>query len=52
MSSARAQAGVLWSEDLNDGQSYDGIIVRNPFRQDAEQFPTKQDHRQTRGDQR
>lgn len=24
-------AGVLWSEDLNDGQDYDGIVVRNPF---------------------
>ena len=22
---------VVWSEDLGDGQSYDGITVRNPF---------------------
>lgn len=28
----KAQAGVLWSEDLNDGQDYDGVVVRNPFR--------------------
>jgi predicted nucleic acid-binding protein len=27
----RAGAGVVWSEDLNDGQTYDGAIVRNPF---------------------
>ncbi len=26
-----AGATVLWSEDLTDGQDYDGIIVRNPF---------------------
>lgn len=25
-------ATVLWSEDLNDGQDYEGTIVRNPFR--------------------
>lgn len=24
--------GVLWSEDLNDGQEIDGVVVRNPFR--------------------
>ena len=23
--------GILWSEDLNDGQVYDGIRVANPF---------------------
>jgi predicted nucleic acid-binding protein len=23
---------VLWSEDLADGRSYDGIVVRSPFR--------------------
>ena len=23
---------VLWSEDLDDGQSYDGIVVWSPFR--------------------
>lgn len=27
----KAGATVLWSEDLNDGQSYDGVIVRNPL---------------------
>ena len=25
-------AEVLYTEDLNDGQSYAGVIVRNPFR--------------------
>ena len=24
-------ASVLWSEDLNDGQDYGGVVVRNPF---------------------
>jgi predicted nucleic acid-binding protein len=24
-------ASLVWSEDLNDGQSYDGVVVRNPF---------------------
>ena len=28
----KAGATVLWSEDLNDRQSYDGTVVRNPFR--------------------
>ena len=32
VTATRAGASVLWSEDLNDGQSYDGIVVRNPFR--------------------
>ena len=27
----RAEAAELWSEDLNNGQSYCGIRVRNPF---------------------
>lgn len=27
----RAGAETVWSEDLNDSQAYDGIIVRNPF---------------------
>src|SRR5947209_8300591 len=27
----RAGVGVVWSEDMSDGQSYDGTIVRNPF---------------------
>lgn len=26
-----AGATVLWSEDLNAGQNYDGVVVRNPF---------------------
>jgi predicted nucleic acid-binding protein len=25
------EADIIWSEDLNPGQSYEGIIVRNPF---------------------
>ncbi len=25
-------ATVLWSEDLNDGQAFDGTVVHNPFR--------------------
>jgi predicted nucleic acid-binding protein len=28
----KAGASVIWSEDLNDGQAYDGLVVRNPFR--------------------
>lgn len=32
----RAEVAVLWSEDLNDGQVYDGVSVRNPFRPDAD----------------
>jgi predicted nucleic acid-binding protein len=24
-------AAVLWSEDLNAGQRYDGVVVKNPF---------------------
>jgi predicted nucleic acid-binding protein len=28
----QAGARVLWSEDLSDGQAYDGVVVRNPFR--------------------
>jgi predicted nucleic acid-binding protein len=28
--------GVVYSEDLGDGVSYDGIIVRNPFTRPAE----------------
>jgi len=27
-----AGASILWSEDLNDGQVFDGVTVRNPFR--------------------
>jgi predicted nucleic acid-binding protein len=33
VSAAReAGAGVLWSEDLNEGQDYDGVVVVNPLR--------------------
>jgi predicted nucleic acid-binding protein len=28
----KADAETLWSEDLNHGQDYDGVVVRNPFR--------------------
>jgi predicted nucleic acid-binding protein len=31
----RAGATVIWSEDLNEGQVFDGTTVRNPFRQGA-----------------
>jgi len=34
LAAKRAGATVIWSEDLNDGQAYDDITVRNPFRQD------------------
>ena len=27
----RAQAGVIWSEDFNTGQTYDGMVVVNPL---------------------
>jgi predicted nucleic acid-binding protein len=27
----RAGAGVVWSEDLNAGQTFDGVTVRNPL---------------------
>jgi predicted nucleic acid-binding protein len=27
----KAGAAVVWSEDLNHGQTYDGVSVRNPF---------------------
>lgn len=27
----RSGATVIWSEDLNDGQEYGGVVVRNPF---------------------
>ena len=30
----RAEAAEFWSEDLNPGQRYAGILVRNPFRGD------------------
>ncbi len=25
-------ASILWTEDLNDGQDFNGTVVRNPFR--------------------
>ncbi len=31
----KANATILWSEDLNHGQDYDGVIVQNPFRDKA-----------------
>jgi predicted nucleic acid-binding protein len=31
-SAERAGARVVWSEDLADGQAYDGVTVRNPLR--------------------
>jgi predicted nucleic acid-binding protein len=31
----RAGADAIWSEDLNDRQRYDGVEVRNPFREIA-----------------
>ena len=30
-SAAQLGCSVLWSEDLNDGQNYEGVAVRNPF---------------------
>jgi predicted nucleic acid-binding protein len=27
----RAGASIVWTEDLNDGQRYDDVTVRNPF---------------------
>ena len=27
----RAQAGVIWSEDFNTAQNYDGIVVVDPL---------------------
>ena len=29
---SKAQATVVWSEDLSDGQRYGAVVVRNPFR--------------------
>ena len=33
VSARKAGATVIWSEDLNDGQSFAGTVIRNPFRQ-------------------
>ena len=30
-SAERGQCSRLWTEDLNDGQSYFGVIAKNPF---------------------
>jgi len=32
---ASLDAAILWTEDLNEGQVYEGVVVRNPFRGDA-----------------
>jgi len=29
---AEMGAEVLWTEDLNHGQTYEGVVVKNPFR--------------------
>lgn len=29
----KAKASQLWSENLNSGQDYDGLVVVNPFRE-------------------
>jgi predicted nucleic acid-binding protein len=29
---AQMDAAIVWSEDLNHGQAYEGVVVRNPFR--------------------
>jgi len=31
-SARRMNCSVLWTEDLNNGQTYAGVLVRNPFR--------------------
>jgi predicted nucleic acid-binding protein len=31
VAAGRAGASTVWSEDLSDGQTYDGVMVRNPF---------------------
>jgi predicted nucleic acid-binding protein len=31
---AAVKADVLWTEDFNHGQTYEGVPVRNPFRDD------------------
>jgi predicted nucleic acid-binding protein len=30
-SAASLGCGTLYTEDLNAGQSYDGVVVKNPF---------------------
>ena len=29
---AQMNAGIVWTEDLNHGQTYEGVVVKNPFR--------------------
>jgi predicted nucleic acid-binding protein len=31
-SAARLACSIVYTEDLNDGQQFDGLVVRNPFR--------------------
>ena len=31
LAAAESGCDVLWTEDLNDGQDFDGTVVRNPF---------------------
>ena len=35
-SAARLGCAVLWSEDLNHGQTYEGVQVQNPFASESE----------------
>jgi predicted nucleic acid-binding protein len=30
-SARRLECRTLWTEDLNDGQRYAGVLIRNPF---------------------
>lgn len=30
-SAQQMQCSILWTEDFNTGQNYDGIVVKNPF---------------------
>jgi predicted nucleic acid-binding protein len=30
-SAHQMQCSILWTEDLNAGQNYDGVLVKNPF---------------------
>lgn len=34
-SARRARCETLWTEDLNNGQDYDGVVAKNPFLMDA-----------------
>ena len=34
-SARRMGCEVLWTEDFIDGQSYDGVTVKNPFRNES-----------------